>query len=161
VDGEPPDLPEEGYSDAARNFVSGCLNKIPNLRPTYAMLLQHAWLAPLVKPPTITEEDEDEAEAEAEAAAAATAAAKVLNGTDEAAQAISQASPEPVEIVFDKEVADWVKDAIEKRKKGTLGKGAQKPALHAAPLDAVSSPSTNGVKGLDLPVPAEAATAST
>jgi mitogen-activated protein kinase kinase len=150
VDGEPPDLPEEGFSDAAKNFVSGCLNKIPNLRPTYAMLLQHAWLAPLVKPHTITEEDEDEAEAEAEAAAAA----KVINGTDEAAQAISQATPEPVEIVFDKEVADWVKDAIEKRKKGTLGKGAQKPALHAAPLDAVSSPSTNGVKSLDLPVPA-------
>jgi len=30
--------------------VRGCLNKIPKLRPTYAMLLQHGWLAPLCKP---------------------------------------------------------------------------------------------------------------
>jgi mitogen-activated protein kinase kinase len=123
------------------------------------MLLQHAWLAPLVKPHTIAEEDEEEAEAEAQAAAAA--ADKIIDGTDEAAAAISQATAEPVEIVFDKEVADWVKDAIEKRKKGTLGKGAQKPALHAAPLDAVPSPSANGVNGSEFPVTAEPATAST
>ncbi|KAF2749448.1 Pbs2-type MAP kinase [Sporormia fimetaria CBS 119925] len=129
VDGEPPDLPAEGFSDAARNFVSGCLNKIPKLRPTYAMLLQHAWLAPLVKPATITEEDED-AEEEAH------------NGT----------SPADAEagVVFDKEVADWVKDAIEKRKKGILGKGVQKPALHAAPLDVVPSPGQNGAAVKDF-----------
>jgi mitogen-activated protein kinase kinase len=124
------------------------------------MLLQHAWLAPLIKPHTIAEEDEEEAEAEAQTAAAV-AADKIIDGTDEAAAAISQATAEPVEIVFDKEVADWVKGAIEKRKKGTLGKGAQKPALHAAPLDAVPSPSANGVNGSELPVTAEAATAST
>jgi len=126
VDGEPPDLPPEGYSDAARNFVRGCLNKIPNLRPTYAMLLQHAWLAPLAKPETITEEDEDEVVAATEADASEAAGDKGL--------------PEPIDAVFDQEVADWVKGAIEKRRKGTM-KRAEKPALHAAPLDAVQSPS--------------------
>ncbi|KAJ4373355.1 MAP kinase kinase Wis1 [Neocucurbitaria cava] len=139
VDGEPPDLPQEGYSDAARNFVRGCLNKIPNLRPTYAMLLQHVWLAPLAKPETITEEDEEEVEAAHQAVGGEAAGDKGL--------------PEPVEIYADKEVADWVKGAIEKRKKGTL-KRAEKPALHAAPLDAVSSPSHNDTNGLDEALPA-------
>ncbi|ORY09807.1 kinase-like domain-containing protein [Clohesyomyces aquaticus] len=147
VDGEPPDLPEEGFSDAARNFVRGCLNKIPNLRPTYAMLLQHAWLAPLVKPATILEEDEEEAEAEAAAAAGNTDAASP-NGT--------LASGEGV---VDKEVADWVKDAIDRRRKGTLIV-SEKPALHAAPLDAVSSPSTDGVDGLNSPFAVQAAAGS-
>lgn len=142
MDGEPPDLPQEGYSEAARNFVRGCLNKIPNLRPTYAMLLQHAWLAPLAKPDTITEEDEEEVEA-AHAAVAGEAAG-------------DQGPAEPVEAVYDQEVADWVKAAIEKRRKGQM-KGSEKPALHAAPLDAVQSPSTNGTNGLE----AEGAAAET
>ena len=51
VDGDPPDLPSQGYSDAARDFARGCLNKIPKLRPTYAMLLRHGWLAQLLQPP--------------------------------------------------------------------------------------------------------------
>ncbi|KAF1923224.1 polymyxin B resistance protein kinase [Didymella exigua CBS 183.55] len=143
VDGEPPDLPEEGYSEAARNFVRGCLNKIPKLRPTYAMLLNHAWLAPMVKPETITEEDEDEVAA-AEAAEIGVAAG-------------DQGPAEPSNDVVDKEVADWVKDAIDKRKRGVLGK-APKPALHAAPLDAVSSPSQDGANGLDAAGAPEAAT---
>lgn len=42
----------------ARDFVRGCLNKIPKLRPTYSMLLQHGWLAPLSKPPAISEDEE-------------------------------------------------------------------------------------------------------
>ncbi|KAF2204904.1 kinase-like protein [Delitschia confertaspora ATCC 74209] len=144
VDGEPPDLPEEGFSDAARNFVRGCLNKIPNLRPTYAMLLQHAWLAPLVKPATITEEDEEEdAVAEAPSNIDTETVGSAVLGRD---------AP-----VFDKEVADWVQDAIEKRRKGVLGKGVQKPALHAAPLDAMNSPPTNGVDQLNFtPAPAQA-----
>ncbi|PSN75010.1 kinase-like protein [Corynespora cassiicola Philippines] len=146
VDGDPPDLPEEGFSEAARNFVSGCLNKIPNLRPTYAMLLQHAWLAPLIKPDTITEEDEEAAEAEAEAQA------EVANDGAELTEA--KGPPEPVEAVVDQEVADWVKETMEKRKNGTLGKGVQKPALHAAPLDALSSPSHNGTDALAEAVPA-------
>lgn len=146
VDGEPPDLPEEGYSEGARNFVRGCLNKIPNLRPTYAMLLQHMWLAPLVKPETITEEDEEAAEA----AAASQPEPASGDGTD------AIALPKDDAPVVDQEVADWVKEAIEKRKKGILGK-APKPALHAAPLDAVSSPSKNKPNGLDQAAPETAA----
>jgi len=141
VDGEPPDLPEEGYSDAARNFVRGCLNKIPNLRPTYAMLLQHAWLAPLAKPDTITEEDEEEVEA--------------AHAADGGEAASDQGPAQPIEAVFDKEVADWVKGAIEKRRRGQM-KGAEKPALHAAPLDAVQSPSATATKSFETEAPAEA-----
>src|ERR1700761_3277422 len=69
VDGAPPDLPADTFSEASRDFVAGCLNKIPKLRPTYPMLLQHAWLAPVAKPATIMEEDEEAAEAAAEAEA--------------------------------------------------------------------------------------------
>ena len=112
------------------------------------MLLQHAWLAPLIKPDTITEEDEEAAEAEAEA----DAQAEVAN--DGAEPTEPKGPPEPVEVVVDQEVADWVKETMEKRKNGTLGKGAQKPALHAAPLDALSSPSHNGTDALAEAVPA-------
>jgi mitogen-activated protein kinase kinase len=98
------------------------------------MLLQHAWLAPLAKPETITEEDEDDV------------AAAV--GTEGAETAGDKGLPEAVDAVVDQEVADWVKGAIEKRKKGTL-KRAEKPALHAAPLDTVQSPGHSTTNGLD------------
>ncbi|KAL8927296.1 MAG: hypothetical protein Q9208_002473 [Pyrenodesmia sp. 3 TL-2023] len=117
VDGDPPDLPANDFSDEAKDFVRGCLNKIPKLRPTYAMLLRHPWLTPLLKPPTITEEDEDAAAA------------------DDAPSSDSPSDP----TVLDQEVADWVKGAMERRRNGTMGKKS-KPALHAAPLDAVPSP---------------------
>jgi mitogen-activated protein kinase kinase len=108
------------------------------------MLLQHPWLAPLAKPETITEEDEDEV-------AAATDA--------EGGEAAGDKGPaEAVEVVFDQEVADWVKGAIEKRKKGTM-KRSEKPALHAAPLDAVQSPSHSGTGSTD-PMAAAAVEAS-
>ena len=115
MDGEPPDLPADRFSEPARDFVRGALNKIPKLRPTYAMLLRHPWLAPLLKPPTISEEDE---EADEEAPIDESAALSVL----------------------DDEVAKWVNEAMERKRNGTMGKKA-KPALHAAPLDAVPSPS--------------------
>lgn len=114
MDGEPPDLPADKFSEAARDFVKGSLNKIPRLRPTYAMLLRHAWLAPLMKPTTISEEDEEAAEEEVIEEAAAPG-------------------------VIDREVAQWVTDAMERKRNGTMGNKA-KPALHAAPLDAVPSP---------------------
>ncbi|KAI4267691.1 MAG: hypothetical protein L6R35_006828 [Caloplaca aegaea] len=117
VDGEPPDLPAEKFSEEAKDFVRGCLNKIPKLRPTYAMLLRHPWLAPLLKPPTITEEDEDVPGAGIE---------------------ITHGSPFNAD-VLDQEIADWVEGAMERRRNGTMGKGS-KPALHAAPLDAVPNP---------------------
>jgi len=109
VDGEPPDLPEEGFSPLARDFVRGCLNKIPKLRPTYAMLLQHGWLAPLSKPVTIPEADEE----------GGASTPEIKSGTE------------------DKEVSEWVLKSLEKRKKGLVGE-SKKPALHTAPLDRVS-----------------------
>lgn len=83
------------------------------------MLLQHAWLAPLLKPQTIEEEDEEEAEN------GGSAASGKADGSEAG--------------VVDKEVADWVKEALERRRQGKMGK-KEKPALHAAPLDAVASP---------------------
>lgn len=100
--------------------MRGALNKIPKLRPTYAMLLRHAWLAPLLLPPTISEEDEEAGE---ELATDPSAAAGVV----------------------DREVAKWVTDAMERKRNGTMGKKA-KPALHAAPLDAVPSPSLDNTE---------------
>ncbi|CDO94764.1 unnamed protein product [Kluyveromyces dobzhanskii CBS 2104] len=44
VDGPPPKLPEKKFSADAQNFVSMCLQKIPERRPTYAALLEHPWL---------------------------------------------------------------------------------------------------------------------
>ena len=114
MDGEPPDLPAESYSEAARDFVRGCLNKIPKLRPTYAMLIRHGWLAPLMKPPTINEDEEAEAAAEA--------------GHD--------APAEPLPETADDEVGKWVRDAIERKISGKMAK-SEKPALHTVPLDAV------------------------
>ncbi|EXJ68672.1 STE/STE7 protein kinase [Cladophialophora psammophila CBS 110553] len=116
VDGDPPDLPADQFSEAAIDFVRGCLNKIPRLRPTYAMLLRHAWLAPLLKPPTISEDEEGEQAAEA--------------GIESAFS--SSAAPDTA----DREVAEWVKSALEKKKAGKLA-SHKKPALHEAPLDAV------------------------
>lgn len=108
------------------------------------MLLQHAWLAPLVKPETITEEEEEEAEA---------TATSQDEGASEAAS--DKVSPVPDEMVVDQEVADWVKNAIEKRKKGQM-KGVQKPALHAAPLEAMQSPTKTDTNGVDAAAPVEA-----
>lgn len=86
------------------------------------MLLNHGWLAPLSKPATISEEDELEEE---------------LGGLD-----LEGDTGKPNS--YDKEVAEWVMAAIEKKRSGKMGEVA-KPALHAAPLDSVSpaaSPAT-------------------
>jgi mitogen-activated protein kinase kinase len=125
VNGDPPDLPKEGFTDTARNFVHGCLNKIPKLRPTYAMLLQHAWLAPLTKPDAIMEEEEDEA---GELASPAPGKADPFDD--------ARLPPD----VVDKEVGLWLIETLEAKRAGKLAR-ADKPALHAAPLDAVASTS--------------------
>ena len=78
------------------------------------MLIRHGWLAPLLKPPTINEDEEAEAAAEA--------------GHD--------AIAEPLPETADNEVAKWVRDAIERKISGKMAK-SEKPALHTAPLDAV------------------------
>ena len=92
------------------------------------MLLQHAWLAPFDKIDTISEEDEEAAEA---------------GGTDGSKAAIPQAEQDGAlgekEQYVDKDVGEWVREQIRKKKEGLLGKH-RKPALHAAPLDAVPSP---------------------
>ncbi|KAK4047130.1 MAP kinase kinase Wis1 [Microbotryomycetes sp. JL201] len=43
VHGDPPALPEK-YSETARDFVSGCLEKIAARRPNYAQLLEHPFM---------------------------------------------------------------------------------------------------------------------
>jgi len=82
------------------------------------MLLSHGWLAPLSKPATISEEDELEEELEGLA---------LEDG--------NTGKPNS----YDKEVAEWVIAALEKKRSGKMGE-ATKPALHAAPLDSVSEP---------------------
>ncbi|KAI3404257.2 wis1 [Candida oxycetoniae] len=44
VDGEPPKLDPTIFSKQAQYFVKSCLNKNPDLRPSYGALLQHPWL---------------------------------------------------------------------------------------------------------------------
>ncbi|KAK4218982.1 PaMKK3 MAPK kinase encoded by the PaMKK3 protein [Rhypophila decipiens] len=124
VEGEPPSLPAEGYSATAHDFVRSCLNKIPAKRHTYPMLLAHPWMKPLGRPETITED------AEAEDAAA----------DDELVDATGSLSlNSPMGAVGgDKEVAEWVNNVLERKRKGLLQDSANKPALHAAPLDSVS-----------------------
>lgn len=131
MDGEPPDLPAERYSESAREFVKSCLHKVPGMRPTYAMLLRKGWLAPLMKPPTISEDEEAEKIAEA--------------GGDAAAEL------EPLPLTADKEVAAWVHEAMEKKRAGKMA-FSEKPALHAAPLDAMPTSPMNNHLG-DDPIP--------
>jgi mitogen-activated protein kinase kinase len=140
VDGAPPDLPADSFSPAARDFVAGCLNKIPNLRPTYPMLLQHAWLAPLDKPATIAEEDEEAAEAAAAAGAdiAAEAVEKLTLESDADAPPSKYATAADGTPFIDREVGEWVMGALERRRAGKMGKSV-KPALHAANLSAAST----------------------
>ncbi|KIM45213.1 hypothetical protein M413DRAFT_24456 [Hebeloma cylindrosporum] len=44
VHGDPPELPEERYSETARDWVSLCLRKDPEKRATYRELLSHPFL---------------------------------------------------------------------------------------------------------------------
>ncbi|KAJ4298782.1 MAP kinase kinase Wis1 [Collariella sp. IMI 366227] len=128
VEGEPLPSPQ-GYSPAAHDFVRNCLNKIPNKRHTYAMLLAHPWIKSLGKPETITED------AEAEEAAAA---------GDELADATGRMSlnnPGGVVADGDYEVAEWVRGVLERKGQAEsvgLKEEKKKPALHAAPLDTIS-----------------------
>lgn len=89
------------------------------------MLLQHAWLAPLSKIETISEEDEEAGPAESgeDGAPEDGDVERVVGGDHDG------------EAYIDKEVGLWCQQAIERRRLGKLGKHA-KPALHAAPLDA-------------------------
>lgn len=44
VHGDAPQLPPEGYSDTARDFVAACLEKVPERRATYGEMLEHPFL---------------------------------------------------------------------------------------------------------------------
>lgn len=90
------------------------------------MLLQHAWLAPLADIGTIHEEDEEASPIDKPEGDGAEDEDRVVGGDHDGQPFV------------DKEVGLWVKDALEKKRLGKLGKHA-KPALHAAPLDAASS----------------------
>jgi mitogen-activated protein kinase kinase len=83
------------------------------------MLLQHAWLAPLLKPDVISEEDEEAAE----------------RGED-----MATATVETAHSYHDREVAEWVRGALERKREGKIQE-ASKPALHKVALDSVGSPS--------------------
>jgi mitogen-activated protein kinase kinase len=105
------------------------------------MLLKHPWLKPLSKPATITEDDEDEDAVEG--AAEDIAATPIGTGIkDEEREGIPILEPDgrptPTgENSYDTEVAQWVQNAIQRKKARKMGT-AVKPALHAAPLDSVS-----------------------
>lgn len=100
------------------------------------MLTRHAWLAPLLQPPTISEDEEAEAAAEAGGDLDSIQDQSSLDG--------------------DKEVAEWVKEALERKRAGKMA-FSEKPALHAAPLDAVpGSPMKNEMnttETVEVPVP--------
>ena len=95
------------------------------------MLIRHPWLAELMKPPTINEDAEAEAEAEAE-----DKVTKAVENLSLESRSSSETVGERGPDTADREVAAWVLDALEKKRLGKV-KGAEKPALHAAPLDAV------------------------
>ncbi|KAJ5682728.1 MAP kinase kinase PBS2 [Penicillium macrosclerotiorum] len=114
VHGDPPALPAEGFSEEAHAFVSACLDKNPKNRPTYNMLLRHAWLAPLMQPPTEAESATDSCESS------------------------TSGSNSPSAMTEDKEVSEWVHKQLQRRKDGLL-RDVEKPALHAVALDKVAT----------------------
>lgn len=125
VEGDPPGLPTEGYSALAQDFVRCCLNKNPHKRHTYPMLLTHPWIKTLGKPETIAEDAEAEAAAADDALADAAGELSLNNPTGQVAEG-------------DYEVAEWVRDVLDRKRKGLLRDDGKKPALHAAPLDTIS-----------------------
>ena len=84
-----------------------------------------------MKPPTISENEEAEAAAEA------------------GAEAPSPGETDSYLETADKEVADWVRSAIERKLSGKMGK-LEKPALHTVPLDAVPGSPLLDRQGLQL-----------
>lgn len=85
--------------------------------------------------------EEDEEAAEAAAAAGTDTVEALAQGTTDLSveDETSQKSEAEAQGFIDREVGEWVIDALDRRKKGVMGMGP-KPALHAAPLDRVVSP---------------------
>lgn len=116
VHGDPPALPDTGYSEEAHAFVRACLDKTPKNRPSYNMLLRHPWLSPLMRPPS---------EVEGEMA-------------PQPAEDQPPGSHPSSYMTQDNEVASWVHGQLERRRNGQLQE-AEKPALHAVALDKVAT----------------------
>lgn len=141
VHGDPPSLPDEGFSEEAHNFVRRCLNKNAKLRPDYGMLLRHPWLAPLMERPSVGSEETPEGEEDSsEGSDVADEADEEVDGVEGSGKDfISSAKPSTsrrqVETA-DKDVAEWVIDALERKNKDTK-ESKERPALHAVALDAV------------------------
>ena len=91
------------------------------------MLLAHPWVKPLQLPETIAEDVEAEDAAADDELADATGLLN-LNG---AAGMSGGADPE---------VAQWVNEVLERKRKGLLAGEASKPALHKADLNRIISP---------------------
>lgn len=94
-----------------------------------------------MKPDVISEEDEEAAEAAEESGDGAQGEGLAAPESEVAAASTAQQLGDTEKWV-DREVGEWVRGQIEKKRNGTLGKKA-KPALHAAPLDATSSTTSN------------------
>lgn len=88
------------------------------------MLLAHPWMKPLGRPETITEDAEAEDAAAVDELVDATGSLSLSNSVGA--------------VGGDYEVAEWVNSVLERKRKGLLQEKADKPALHAAPLDSVS-----------------------
>ncbi|OJD14925.1 STE/STE7 protein kinase [Emergomyces pasteurianus Ep9510] len=137
VHGDPPKLPEHGYSSKAKDFVQSCLNKNASLRPTYSMLLRHPWLSSLMQPPEdhqrkptdIDDDKTDSVNTDDDNGADADADASIDAPT-------SKLRPSSLFETADEEVAAWVIDALDRRARGVMG-NQKRPALHAVALDAV------------------------
>ncbi|KAL4912821.1 kinase-like domain-containing protein [Aspergillus aurantiobrunneus] len=114
VHGDAPSLPKSEYSDDAHSFVNACLDKNPKNRPSYNMLLRHPWLSSLMQPPSEPTNPD-------------VPSMSLADGTS------GESTPA---VTDDQEIADWVRERLEKRHNG-LFKGADRPALHAVALDAV------------------------
>ncbi|KAJ6093878.1 hypothetical protein N7467_002723 [Penicillium canescens] len=121
VHGDPPTLPAEGYSEEAHAFVRACLDKNPNSRPSYNMLLRHPWLAPLMQPPTESADEHAPSDVHDDS-----------GSSENGSSAMTE----------DKEAAEWVNKQIKLREDGLL-RVTEKPALHAVALDKVGTGSEN------------------
>jgi mitogen-activated protein kinase kinase len=134
VEGDPPDLPSEGYSAAARDFVKSCLNKDPKKRPTYTRLLGLPWMASMSKIETIAEESDEDDSDDLDGAADAVSRLNLNSGT------------------VDEEVAAWAREVIRSKREGLEKTATPKPALHAARLDQmspISSPSIDSQPAME------------
>lgn len=88
------------------------------------MMLRHPWLRSLLSPPSEQEKSKSEE--------------KRLGRRGSVGAAAAIEDPDGGEGIdtCDEEVAEWVKDALDRRERGVMG-SKQRPALHAVALDAV------------------------